>query len=104
MIKVPRLKLNRFGVFCLRVIYKDEYGKRKETLQSLNTKDPRIARVLALQFNLDHELRRSEAMSYKNKASIEELAKRLKSSSRNQTYTIDLQQGVIPPQFQRPEK
>ena len=43
-------------------------------------------------------------MSYKNKASIEELAKRLKSSSRNQTYTIDLQQGVIPPQFQRPEK
>lgn len=94
MIKVPRLKLNRHGVFCIRVIYKDEHGKRRETLQSLNTKDPGVARVLALHFNLNHELKRSEAMNYKNNASIEELAKRLKGSASNQTYTIDLQQGV----------
>lgn len=94
MIKVPRLKLNRFGVFCLRVIYKDEHGKRRETLQSLKTKDPRVARVLALQFNLDHELKRGEAMNYKNNAAIEELAQRLKGSASNRTYTIDQQNGI----------
>jgi len=40
MIRVPRLKLNRHGVFCLRVLWLDESGKRRERLHSLNTKDP----------------------------------------------------------------
>ena len=63
MIRVPRLKLNRHGVFCLRVLWLDESGKRRERLHSLNTKDPTVARLMALQFNTSFELQR--AMTHK---------------------------------------
>ena len=63
MIRVPRLKLNRHGVFCLRVLWLDESGKRRERLHSLNTKDPTVARLMALQFNTSFELQR--AMTFK---------------------------------------
>ncbi len=63
MIRVPRLKLNRHGVFCLRVLWLDESGKRRERLHSLNTKDPTVARLMALQFNTSFELKR--AMTFK---------------------------------------
>jgi integrase len=52
MVKVPRLKRNRYGVYGLRMLWLDETGKRRETLHSLQTKDGATARVLALKFNL----------------------------------------------------
>lgn len=53
-IKAPRLGRNRLGVFFVRhPSYIDERGKRKVVQQSLRTKDPGLARLLALQFNLD---------------------------------------------------
>ena len=60
MIKVPRLKINRLGVYCLRVVWTDEAGKRRETSHSLRTKAPELARVLALQFNEAYERKRSQ--------------------------------------------
>jgi hypothetical protein len=51
MIRVPRLKLNRHGTFCLRILWLDETGKRRECLHSLSTKQPTIARLLALKLN-----------------------------------------------------
>ena len=59
MIRVPRLKVNRLGVYCLRVVWSDEAGKRREATHSLRTKSPEIARVLALQFNEAYERKRS---------------------------------------------
>ena len=55
MIRVPRLKVNRLGVYCLRVVWTDEAGKRREATHSLRTKSPEVARVLALQFNEAYE-------------------------------------------------
>lgn len=60
MIRVPRLKVNRLGVYCLRVVWTDEAGKRREASHSLRTKSPEIARVLALQFNEAYERKRSQ--------------------------------------------
>lgn len=60
MIKVPRLKVNRLGVYCLRVVWTDEAGKRREASHSLRTKAPELARVLALQFNEAYERKRSQ--------------------------------------------
>ncbi|MCO4087631.1 MAG: hypothetical protein HEQ17_01260 [Limnohabitans sp.] len=60
MIRVPRLKVNRMGVYCLRVVWTDEAGKRREASHSLRTKSPEIARVLALQFNEAYERKRSQ--------------------------------------------
>jgi integrase len=93
LIKVPRLKLNRFGVFCLRVIYKDEHGNRKETLQSLGTKEPEIARVLALQFNLSHELQRVTAMPL-NKPTLAQFAHLLEPKAKVEKYKIDVKNGI----------
>lgn len=59
MIKVPRLKINRHGVYSLRIYWRDEQGKLCETLHSLGTKSPEVARVLALQFNEAYERKRS---------------------------------------------
>lgn len=58
MIKVPRLKVNRFGVFCVRVYWRDANGKLRESLHSLGTKQPSIARIIALQFNEAFERKR----------------------------------------------
>ncbi len=60
MIRVPRLKVNRLGVYCLRVVWTDEAGKRREASHSLRTKSPEVARVLALQFNEAYERKRSQ--------------------------------------------
>ena len=59
MIRVPRLKVNRLGVYGLRVVWTDEAGKRREATHSLRTKSPEVARVLALQFNEAYERKRS---------------------------------------------
>lgn len=59
MIKVPRLKANRHGVFCIRVYWRDEVGKLRESLHSLGTKSATVARLLALQFNEAFERQRA---------------------------------------------
>jgi integrase len=52
-IKVPRLGVNRFGVYYVRSSSPDVVnGRRKVTQQSLGTKDPLLAKVLALKFCL----------------------------------------------------
>lgn len=53
-LKIPRLGLNRLGVFFVRfpsVI--DDKGRRRVVQQSLRTKDPATAKLLALRFCLD---------------------------------------------------
>lgn len=53
-IKAPRLGRNRLGVFFVRYpSFVDETGKRRVVQQSLRTKDPACAKLLALQFSLD---------------------------------------------------
>ena len=59
MIKVPRLKTNRHGVFCVRVYWRDDGGRLRESLHSLNTKNPTVARLLALAFNEAYERKRA---------------------------------------------
>ncbi|MDR0777004.1 MAG: hypothetical protein LBE81_10275 [Azonexus sp.] len=39
-IKTPRLRQNRHGVFVFRLIYANADGQHRETVRSLNTKDP----------------------------------------------------------------
>lgn len=58
MIKVPRLKVNRYGVFCVRVYWRDTAGKLRESLHSLGTKNASIARIIGLQFNEAFERKR----------------------------------------------
>lgn len=85
MIKVPRLKQNRHGVFCLRVLWRDASGKRCECLHSLGTKNADIARVLALQFNEAFERKRT--MTQKpNLPTLDQLVKK---------YELDLGRGVM---------
>ena len=58
MIRTPRLLANRYGVFSVRIVISAAHtgtGKRRELRHSLGTKNPAIARVLALQFNLHFE-------------------------------------------------
>lgn len=84
MIKVPRLKKNRNGVYCLRVIWTDtSTGQRKERQQSLGTKSPAVARLLALKFNFEFEQQR-QAMPKLPK--IEDLLN---------PYKLDLSRGVL---------
>ena len=52
-IKVPRLGVNRFGVYYVRSSSLDATGRRKVSQQSLDTKDPQLAKVLALKFCLN---------------------------------------------------
>lgn len=85
MIKIPRLKTNKNGVYCLRVLWRDEDGQRKERQHSLNTKDADIARILALQFNEAFE--RKRLMTTKRKLpSIADLV---------QKYELDIAKGVM---------
>jgi hypothetical protein len=51
-LKVPRLGKNRHGVYYVRSSVEREPGKRKVVQESLKTKDPRQAKILALQFCL----------------------------------------------------
>ncbi len=43
MIRVPRLKVNRLGVYCLRVVWPDEAGKRRYGLDH-----PRSGELIAV--------------------------------------------------------
>lgn len=53
-IKVPRLGVNRFGVYYVRSSAPDAAGQRTVVIQrSLRTKNPQIAKRLALQYCLD---------------------------------------------------
>jgi len=92
LIKIPRLKLNRYGVFCLRLISTDEQGNRKETLKSLGTKNPELARVLALQFNLQYEIQRAKAMP--KKPTLAQFAHLLKPEAQLEKYKIDVKNGI----------
>ncbi|MDR0775877.1 MAG: hypothetical protein LBE81_04490 [Azonexus sp.] len=65
-IRTPRLKQNRHGVFCFRLIYTDDQGQRREAVRSLGTKDPAQARLLALQLNLDAERSRATGQPMPN--------------------------------------
>lgn len=78
-IRVPRLGANRFGVFYVRSSAEDASGRRKVTQRSLGTKDPLLAKVLALRFCLNL------------------VSKELMADSRkhNQTYEIDLSTGKV---------
>lgn len=50
-LKIPRLSKNRFGVFYVRASYKQD-NQRRVYQQSLRTKDPQLAKILALRFCL----------------------------------------------------
>ena len=101
MIRVPRLKKNRHGVFCLRVLWRDPFGKQHDSLHSLGTKDADIARVLALQFNEAFERKRTMA----NKNRLPGLTDFLRPENKNakssgldditQKYELDLARGVM---------
>jgi integrase len=85
MIRVPRLKQNRHGVFSLRVIWQDPTGKRRETQHSLGTRSPTVARLLALQFN--EALERKRAMTEKPTfPSLDDIAHK---------FELDLSRGVM---------
>ena len=85
MIRVPRLKKNRHGVFCLRVLWRDPFGKQHDSLHSLGTKDADIARVLALKFNEAFE--RKRVMTQKTTLpTLDELVAK---------YELDLGRGVM---------
>lgn len=85
MIRVPRLKQNRHGTFSLRVLWLDETGKRRETLHSLGTKLPTIARLLALKFNELFERQRAmtETPKFPN---LDDIAHK---------YKLDLGRGIM---------
>jgi integrase len=87
VIKVPRLKTNRHGVFCVRVYWRDEAGRLRESLYSLGTKEPSIARVLALKFN--ETLERQRMTRNKPPALLEALDK---ASHR---FEFDLSKGIM---------
>ncbi len=54
-LKIPRLAKSRNGVFFVRVLWHDATGKRHIKQYSLKTKEPTLARVLALKFNFHIE-------------------------------------------------
>jgi integrase len=54
-LKIPRLSKSRNGVFFVRVLWHDATGKRHIKQYSLKTKEPTLARVLALKFNFYFE-------------------------------------------------
>ena len=51
-LKIPRLGKNRHGVFYVRSSALDASGRRKVTQLSLGTKNPHVAKILALKFCL----------------------------------------------------
>lgn len=85
MIRVPRLKQNRHGTFTLRVLWLDSTGKRRETQQSLGTKHPTLARLLALQFNEAFERKRAMSL-FPKLPNIDHLANK---------FELDLSKGIM---------
>ena len=51
-VKIPRLSKNRHGVYYVRSSALDATGRRRVLQQSLGTKDPHLAKILALKFCL----------------------------------------------------
>ena len=88
MIKVPRLKTNRHGVFCVRVYWRDDTGKLRESLHSLGTKSATVARLLALQFNLKIEHQRMT--SRKHTSAIQAILDEIKKP-----FELDLLNGIM---------
>lgn len=85
VIKVPRLKANRHGVFCVRVYWRDDAGRLRESLHSLGTKSATVARILALQFNEAFE--RQRAMTAKpTLPNLDELVNK---------YKLDIGRGIM---------
>ena len=85
MIRVPRLKQNRHGVYSIRILWTDTAGKRRESLHSLGTRHPTTARLLALAFNEAYE--RKRAMTEKPKLpNLDELVRK---------YELDMAHGVM---------
>ena len=76
-LRVPRLGINRFGVYYVRSSANDATGRRRVTQQSLGTKDPLLAKVLALKFSLNL------------------VTKDLMADLRIQNYEIDLASGKV---------
>lgn len=65
-IKVPRLGVNRYGTYYVRTSVRTSVsGSRKVVQRSLGTKDPNLAKILALKFCL--ELVQEDALSAINK-------------------------------------
>ena len=64
-LRVPRLGVNRYGVFYVRSSDVDESGRRRVTQRSLGTKNPLKAKLEALHFCLG--LVKEELMSDINK-------------------------------------
>lgn len=72
-------------MFCLRVLWRDPFGKQHDSLHSLGTKDADIARVLALKFNEAFE--RKRVMTQKTTLpTLDELVAK---------YELDLGRGVM---------
>lgn len=89
MIRTPRLIANRYGVFAVRVLIPAALtgtGKRREVRHSLGTKNPAIARVLALQFNLHFE----QARMSNKKTDLEAFNGLITSP-----YRLDIKHGVM---------
>jgi integrase len=85
VIKVPRLKANRHGVFCVRVYWRDDAGRLRESLHSLGTKSATVARILALQFNEAYE--RQRAMTSKpTLPNLDDLVNK---------YKLDIGRGIM---------
>lgn len=78
-VKVPRLGLNRHGVYYVRSSAPDATGSRKVTQRSLGTKDPLLAKALALRF----------CLSLISKELMSDWSKPL------QRYEIDLDKGTL---------
>ena len=77
---------NRYGVFSIRIIIPSALtgtGKRREVRHSLGTKNPDIARILALQFNLHFE----QARMSSNKTKLIDLI--------SNPYRFDAKTGVM---------
>ncbi|WP_312528547.1 site-specific integrase [Comamonas sp.] len=89
-IKVPRLRTNRVGVYCLRVYTYDSTGKLRETQHSLNTKNPQVARLLALEFNKSFEQIRAM-----KKPTLQDFQHLLHDKPSSRRYEIDLSRGVM---------
>jgi integrase len=78
-LRVPRLGVNRYGVFYVRSSDVDESGRRMVTQRSLGTKNPLNAKLAALHFCLG--LVKEELMSDINKY--------------GQNYEVDLSTGKV---------
>lgn len=87
-IKVPRLYLNRCGVFCFRLKRATE-----DRRFSLGTKCPHTANIMALQLNA--EIERSKAMGFDSKKlRVEDIVANLDLDNARR-YRIDLNRGVF---------